>query len=241
MHTPRLPWKFWAASVALATGITLLLTTLGAHPAIVPCRHPRAGGRGNAAGVERAPRTSLEDHSRPRRQRGRARGRRRPGLRTARLSGRHDHRRADDRRSQRVRAVAWPAVPVRQGPPRHLGERRTQPGALSIHGVPQLVQLRAERLRRRRPHHEHRDLGLLRSGTLRHLHHARRGRRVAHQECPDRSTQLAVPGRAAWNQRRGFGDHRSERRQRRHRLRRHRRSQRLRLGLRGGCRDVQVH
>ena len=32
MHTPRLPRRFWAASVALATGITLLLASHGAHP-----------------------------------------------------------------------------------------------------------------------------------------------------------------------------------------------------------------
>ena len=107
--------------------------------------------------------------------------------------------------------------------------------------VPQLVQLRAERVRRGRPHDVDRDRAdTCKPGNCRLYITPAGGGDLADEERADRSAELGVPGRPARDQRGRRGHDRPERRDGQHRLRRHRRGQHLRLRLRGGRRHLQV-
>ena len=63
----------------------------------------------------------------------------------------HDLARRDGGSPGRIRSLEGPRVPEGQGKEGHVGERRPEQGALSRLSVPELVPVRAERVRRGRP------------------------------------------------------------------------------------------
>ncbi len=83
-----------------------------------------------------------------------------------------------------------------------------------------LVQLRSERLCRRRAHDFDCSRSVVQARRLPRIHHRGRRRGVADEERTDRTAELGVPRRPARDQRRRVGVYRSERPEREHGLRR---------------------
>jgi hypothetical protein len=173
-------------------------------------------------------------------------GNRRPGVGRrvrvprARLPGQPHHSGPVRAFEVGVRGGALPAVPDRAQPPQRVDQRRPERGRLPVHRVPQCGQLRAQRVRRRRPHHRDRHQPLLQAVAVPGLGHSRRRRHLGDPEHPGRHTEVVLPRRPAGYQRRRSRDGRPQRPVRQHDLRRHRRGEHLRLGLRGRRRTVQV-
>ena len=93
------------------------------------------------------------------------------------------------------------AVPGRQGAEGHMGHGRAERGALSVRAVPELVQLRAQRVRRGWTDDLDRTGRVVQARRLPCVHHAGRRRRLADEERADRRAELGVPRRPARDQR----------------------------------------
>ncbi len=146
--------------------------------------------RGSEAGSSRKP-----GHEQRRPGRG---GRRR--VRPACLPGLHDLARRHGESAGRIRSLEGPCVPEGQGKEGDLGERRPEQGAVSRLSVPELVHLRAERVRRGRPHDLDRNRRHVQARELPAVHHAG-GRRVWRtKNMPAAHAALGVPGRPAGDQ-----------------------------------------
>ena len=101
--------------------------------------------------------------------------------------------------------------PVDKATEGRVEQHRAESGALSVHRVPELVQLRAERLRRRRPDHLDRHQPYLPAAQLPRLDHARGRRCLADDERPRGEPEVVLPRRPAGHQRRRRGHRRPQR------------------------------
>ena len=100
----------------------------------------------------------------------------------------------------RIRSLEGPRVPEGQGKEGHVGERRPEQGAVSRLSVPELVPVRAERVRRGRPDDLDRNRRHVQAGELPAVHHAGRRWDLDGEERPGRHAALGVPGRPAGDQ-----------------------------------------
>ena len=203
------------------------------------CRVPRPRRPGRPA-MERCPRPCRNIWSSCIRQfpvtpACRARDPRRPPSRVPRagLPGRHDQHRPGRPGQGRLRHGVQPAVPDRQGKKGVWTNIGPEPGAVPVHRAPQLVQLRAQRVRGGRPDDLDRDQPRVPAVPVPGLDHPGRRRRVGHRRHPGRRAEVVLPRRPARHQRRRRGHDRPQRPDRQHHLRRHRRGEHLRFRLRG--------